>query len=169
MPSLFFKYLVMPLDDFRNKIDSLKGFDFGQELQSIVEENKDKLPDYIREQLAAGKDGKGAPSKIFDSEEYRPLTIAIKQAEGQGLGAVTDRITNYMTGAFHESLKIETEGKVFEADSDVSYFGDIRLYSSDELLEVNEDNRRDFAEKVTIPEMKDRLKAKTGLTITSRG
>jgi hypothetical protein len=153
------------LDDFQNRIEKLRAFDFGQEMQTIVENNSDKLAGYIREQLSQGIDGDGKPVQIFDRLEYRPLTIEIKQREGIGLGAVTDRITNYMSGAFYESLKVQTEGQVFEADSDVSYFGDIRLRSSDSLLEIDEANRKEFAENVTLPGIKEALLTKTGLTI----
>lgn len=156
----------MPLDDFAQRISKLQAFDFGQELQTIVEDNLDKLPPMIEEQLAEGKGGDDKPSTIFGRAGYSPKTVAIKEANGQGLGAVTDRITNYMTGAFFESIRVETEGQVFEADSDVSYFGDIALYSSPALLEVDPEHRLEFAETVTLPAIKESLLAKTGLTIT---
>lgn len=159
----------MPLEDFAQRISKLQAFDFGQELQTIVAENAEKITPYILEQLASGKDGNDQPNKIFGRNGYSPKTVEIKEVNGQGLGAVTDRITNYMSGDFYESLKTEVEGQVFEADSDVSYFGDIRLYSSPELLEVNEENRLDFAEKVTLPAIKESLQAKTGLIITNGG
>lgn len=157
------------LDDFENRITALRGFDFGAELQVIVENNSEKITDLVRKQLEAGIDGNNEPNKIFDRTEYRPLTIEIKQTKGVGLGAVTDRITNFMTGDFYRSLKTDVEGNVFEEDSDVSYFGDIRLYSSDALLEVNEENRKEFAETVTLPSISEALLAKTGLKLTTNG
>jgi len=154
------------LDNFENGIKKLQAFDFGQELQDIVENNSEKLTGYVRQQLEAGIDGEGKPNTIFGRTEYAPRTIEIKQSTGVGLGAVTDYVTNYMTGAFHESLIMEVEGQTFEADSDVPYFGDIKLYSSDALLEVDEENRMEFAETVTLPGIKEALLTKTGLTIT---
>jgi hypothetical protein len=156
----------MPLQDFENRIQKLQAFDFALELETIVSDNIDKLPVYLKEQLAAGRDGDGEPVKIFDRAEYSPKTIEIKKAEGQGLGAVTDRITNYMTGEFYNSITEKVEGQVFEADSDVPYFGDIRLRSSDSLLKINERNRLDFATNVTLPAIKEALLTKTGLAIT---
>jgi len=156
------------LDNFKNLIDNLRAFDFGQEMQAIVEDNADKLPPMIREQLAEGKDGDDKPNTIFGRSGYSPKTVEIKKVNGQGLGAVTDRITNYMTGAFYESLEIETEGRVFEADSDVPYFGDIALYSSDALLEVDPEHRMEFAETVSLPAIKESLLEKTGLVITEK-
>lgn len=157
------------LDDFENRITSLRGFDFGQELATIIDNNSEKITDLVRKQLEAGVDGNNEPNKIFDRTEYRPLTIEIKQKTGVGLGAVTDRVTNYMTGDFYRSLKTDVQGNVFEEDSDVSYFGDIRLYSSDALLEVNEQNRKEFAETVTLPGIQEALLSKTGLKITRNG
>jgi hypothetical protein len=153
------------LDDFAKRITELREFDFTEELRRIVEQNTLVIRRYIQEQLAAGKDGDGNPSQIFDRTEYREVTIEIKHAEGVGLGAVTDRVTNYMTGDFYASLKIDVDGDIFDADSDVPYFGEIRLYSSDSFLKVNEENRKDFAEKYTLPEIAASLKSRTGLII----
>lgn len=155
------------LDDLAQRIAKLQAFDFSQELQTIVEDNVDKLPPMIREQLEQGKDGDDKPATIFGRSGYSPRTVEIKKANGSGLGAVTDRITNYMTGEFYNSLEVKTEGQVFEADSDVPYFGDITLYSQPELLEVDEEHRLEFAETVTLPAIKESLQAKTGLIITS--
>lgn len=149
-------------------IDDLTAFDFGQELQTIVEDNADKLVPMIREQLAQGKDGDDKPNTIFGRSGYSPKTVAIKEANGVGLGAVTDRITNYMTGDTYESLKVNVDGQVFEADSDVPYFGDIVLYSSAALLEVDEEHRLDFGENVTLPAIREVLLTKTGLEIVSK-
>lgn len=157
------------LDDFENRISTLRAFDFGLEMETIVENNSEKITEYVRKQLAAGVDGNNEPNKIFDRTEYRPRTIEIKQSRGSGLGAVTDHITNYMTGDFYESLTTVVQDKQVEEDSDVSYFGDIRLYSSDALLEVNEENRREFAETVTLPGIQQALEAKTGIKITRNG
>lgn len=156
------------LDNFKNTIDKLRAFDFGQEMTKIVEDNVDKLPPMIREQLAEGKDGDDKPNTIFGRSGYSPKTVAIKEANGKGLGAVTDRITNYMSGDTYESLEVKTEGQVFEADSDVPYFADIVLYSSPALLEVDEENRLEFAETVTLPTIKASLEEKTGLVITEK-
>lgn len=154
------------LDDFENTINKLQAFDFGLELETIVENNSEKLTEYVREQLAAGIDGDDSPVKIFDRDHYAPRTIEIKQSQGSGLGAVTDHITNYMTGAFYNSLKTDVEGGVFELDSDVSYFGDIRLRSTDSLLEVDDDNKKTFGETVTLPGIQEALLLKTGLKLS---
>lgn len=154
------------LDDFKNKIENLKAYDFAAELEKIVSENAEPLTELLREQLESGKGGDDKPSTVFGSTNYERSTISYKQQYGQGLGAVTDRITNYMTGAFYESLKEEVEGQVFEATSDVSYFDEIKAYSDESLLELSEPKRLEFAENVTLPYIKESFQQKTGFIIT---
>lgn len=155
----------MALTDFKERIGKLQSFDFGAELEIIVSENVERLPDLIRKQLEEGLSGDGKPSTIFGSTTYSPLTVEIKQSEGIGLGGVTDRITNYMTGAFYESIRMVMDGQLLDADSDVSYFGDIRLYSSEALLEVSPENRLEFAETITMPAIKAALLSKAGIKV----
>lgn len=156
----------MPLDDLKERIEKLQAFDFGREMEEIVADNLDKITPMIKEQLEAGKDGEDKPNTIFGRSGYSPKTVEIKQTNGQGLGTVTDRITNFMSGDFYESLRTEMEGRVFEEDSDVSYFGDITLYSSPVLLDLDEEHRKEFGENITLPAIKERLLEKTGLEIT---
>lgn len=156
----------MPLDDLKERIERLQAFDFGREMEEIVADNLDKITPMVREQLEAGKDGEDKPNTIFGRFGYSPKTVEIKQANGEGLGAVTDRITNFMSGDFYESMRTEMEGRVFEEDSDVSYFGDITLYSSPALLDLDEEHRKEFGENITLPAIKERLLEKTGLEIT---
>lgn len=159
----------MPLQDFQNTINNIRDFDFGLQLQTIVEGNLDKLADYVRQQLETGKDGDDQPNTIFGRKGYSKTTVDIKNREGVGLGAVTDRVTNYMTGEFYNTLVMKTEGNVFEADSSVSYFGDITLYSSEDLLKVNEAHRKEFGETVVVPGIEESLLAKTGIKLSING
>lgn len=157
----------MPFPGIEKLITDLKVFDAESELRSIVEDNKEVLTNYIRLQLSKGFDGDGQQSKIFDKTNYAEETIAIKKSEGVGLGAVTDYVTNFMTGDFYASLKVDVEGNVFDFDSDVPYFGEIRLYSSDAFLKVSEENRKDFAINIVLPEMNRRISERTGLKISN--
>lgn len=154
------------LDDFKNRIASLNSFDFGKELNNIVEQNADKIPDLLAQQLAQGKDGNNEPVLLNGSPEYAPFTIEIKDRFGKGLGAITDRVTNYMTGAFYESMKTNVENNAFETIGDVPYFDDIIERSGSIVMELNESSRIEFGQKVTLPAIKEVLKTKTGLTIT---
>src|SRR5690349_16897282 len=126
------------LDDFKNRIASLQSFDFGKELNEIVEQNSDKIPDILAQQLAQGKDGNNEPVTLHGEYQYSPFTVRYKQDVGQGLGAVTDRITNYMTGAFYQDMKTTVENDAFETASDVPYFDDIIERSGSIVMELDE-------------------------------
>jgi len=154
------------LDDFKNRIATLQAFDFGKELTDIVEKNSDKIPDLLAQQLALGKDGNDEPVTLHGDTEYSPFTVRYKQDVGKGLGAVTDRITNYMSGAFYESMNTKVENNAFETVGDVPYFDDIIERSGSVIMELDESSRIEFGEKVTLPGIKEVLKAKTGLIIT---
>jgi len=154
------------LDDFRNRIAALQTFDFGRELETIVEQNANKIPDLLAQQLAAGKDGNNEPVTLHGEAQYSPFTIRYKQEVGQGLGAVTDRVTNYMTGAFYQNMNTTVENNAFETISDVPYFDDIIERSGSVIMELDESSRIEFAENITLPAIKESLKTKTGLVIT---
>lgn len=154
------------LTDLQQRITRLAAFDFAEELRIAVSANLDRVPDYLRQQLASGKTGDDEPATIFGRSGYSPRTVAIKQANGEGLGAVTDHVTNYMTGDFYRSLVTRLEGDAVESDSDVGYFGDILLYSPVGLLRVNRANRLDFAKSAVLPAVRASMLEKTGLTIT---
>lgn len=154
------------LDDFKNRIAALQSFDFGQELNNIVEKNADKIPNALTEQLAQGRDGNDEPVLLNGNPEYAPFTIEIKEQVGKGLGAVTDRVTNYMTGAFYQDMKTTVENDAFETTSDVPYFDDIIERSGSVVMELDESSRTEFGQNVTLPAIKEILKTKTGLTIS---
>jgi len=155
----------MPLDDFANKIAQLEAFDFGEEFTSIVGNNTDKLDDLLAQQLSTGRDGNGDPVKLYDKEVYQPSTIEHKKKYGKGLGAITDRITNYMSGDFYKSLETKIDGDAYQIDSDVAYYKYIIERSGEQIMELGEPVRKEFAEEIVLPEISEALKAKTGLVI----
>lgn len=153
----------MPLDDFKNTIDKLTAFDFGQELQTIVSEHTDDITEFLKVQMAAGKDGNNEPVTLNGNPEYSPFTILDKKLRGHGLGAVTDRITTYMTGDLYRSMKTNTEGSAFFTQSDVPYFDEVIDRTGDQVMELDEDSRRKFGNEITLPAIQDVLYAKTEL------
>lgn len=154
------------LDDFQNRITALQAFDLAQEQNAIVEQNADKIPDLLARQLATGRDGNNEQVLLNGNAAYSPFTIEIKERFGKGLGAVTDRVTNYMTGAFYQEMKTTIDNDAFETISDVPYFDDIIERSGSVIMELDESSRIEFAESVTLPAIKERLKNKTSLVIT---
>lgn len=158
----------MALDGMKQFIDDLTAFDFGQELRTIVADNAEELPELLKVQLAAGKDGDNKPVTLYGSPNYARATIEEKKINGRGLGAVTDRITNYMSGDFYRLQRAKVVGQVFSIDSPVTYFGDIVERSGESVMELNEESRLKFATEITLPSIEDVLYAKTGLQITKK-
>lgn len=155
------KVFQMALTQFKNLISDLQSFDFGAEQNRIINDTKDEVADSLKSQMASGKDGNGNDIR----PAYSPMTIFLKKEHGIGLGAVTDRVTFYMTGAFYSGLNTRVSGSMFDFDSNVSYISKIIQRSGEKVLELSKANRMDYANDVLMPLFSQVLKLKTGLKI----
>ena len=142
----------MAFDDLQNKIKAFGALDFANELFNVVSDNVDELVSMQKEQMATGLDANNEPVNATQGAFYTPYTKHIKKAIGVGLGAETNVVTNYMSGAFYNSLqkKVYSSG-VVETDSNVSYFEDILNRSGEVAVDLNEEHRKEFAEIKVIP------------------
>lgn len=150
----------MPLDDFKKKIGVLSDFDIVKETMEIINLNAQYLETLLKQQLQAGRDGKNQPVTVFGRDQYRPLTIEIKQSYGFGLGAITNRITNYFQGNFYSSIFLKTSGTNFEFDSELDYFQDIIRQSGKQIMDLNKENLEIFSKEILIPELQKRFSEK---------
>lgn len=145
----------MAFIDLQSKIIALNAIDFGEELFNVVDANTVLLADMQKEQMSTGLDANNEPVLATTGAGYTPYTIQIKKAIGVGLGAETSVVTNYMTGAFYNSLqkKVYSNGAV-ETDSNVDYFEEILSRSGEVALDLNEEHRLEFAETKVLPHIK---------------
>ena len=141
----------MALDDLEGKIIAFEAIDFKQELTNVIEDNTEFLLDLQTSQLAHGIDANNEPIYATVSASYSPYTKDLKKKYGTGLGAVTDRVTNYMTGAMYDSMTKKVEGDKVETDSNVGYFAERKQWSGEKAFDLNESYRREFAEEKVIP------------------
>lgn len=151
------------IDGIEEFISSLERFDAGQELKTIVENNRDYLVELQQQQLAAGIDIHGSERR----DEYRPFTIKKKQEEGSGLGAVIDHVTFYMTGGLYNSLVAEIYGDEFVVKSngeDYKYDKMIERIGEDNYG-LDEESRLKFGEERVLPQFGEVLKLATGLEL----
>lgn len=159
----------MALDNLIKLIDNLQRFDSHLELLKIVENNTDVIAELQKTQMAGGLDSESNDTQLKDNAAfgfgYRPFTIEQKEKYGNGLGAVTDRITGYMTGALYDSLKSNVAGDVFMQKSAVPYFEELKERTGEQWMGLNEQSRIHFAEEVTKPEFAKVLLEKTGLDL----
>jgi hypothetical protein len=151
----------MNLVPLQNLINSLQTFDVKKEVVDIIVANKEEITNRQRDQLEHGIDVFGKPR----IDEYRPLTKFIKQTTGVGLGAVTDRVTFFMTGQLYGSLFTEIIGENYEAKSPLFTYDKMIDRVGRENFGLDYDSRLDFALSVLLPNFKLVLKEKTGLNI----
>lgn len=161
------------LDDFAQKIAKLQAFDFGKELEEIVEDHADDIADLQREQMLEGKGVDGQYIRPFYSEN--PFFKTPGAAERYALwkqkitpnsNRPVDVPNLIVVGVFHKSLSAKVSGGLFEIQTDAS-FGDKVFDVHKNAQGLDEESRLEFAENFTLPEIKTRLLAKTGLQITS--
>jgi len=142
-------------------IKGMQSFNAHDEFVSIVELNKDELTALQREQLSYGIGRDGNPR----IDEYRPLTMMIKSLTGVGLGAVTDRVTFFMTGNLYQSLTTQLSGDVFITTAPVFTFDKMVDRIGDDNYGLSEDQRIEFATETAMPAYRERFKQVTGLTM----
>lgn len=144
-------------------INNLETFDFEKEQTAIITANKDTLADLQAQQFAMGKDAKGQPIELIDNPEYgygyRPYTIFKKQSDGVGLGKITDRVTMFQSGRLYKEMtvNISVANSTYEIASKVPYWSALSKRVQTDALKLNEDNRRQFAEGIVLPNIEQRL------------
>ena len=153
------------LADLENTIEKLQAFSFGQELENIVVTHKDDLKVLQRAQWGEESKDRFGNEITLNGRGYSPYTVTLKQLYGVGLGRVTDRVTNYQTGALYNNLYATVQNGEFELKSNVPYFDELMQREGD-ANGLDEDYRRIFGEEITLPEIKRIFKEKTGLEIS---
>lgn len=145
----------MPLNNLRNRIEKLQKFDLESSVTLIINKNSEYLADLLSIQLAQGKDADKQNVTVFGRDYYSDRTVFEKERHGSGLGKVTDRITNYMSGAFYIGLKVTANNKNFVFTSNVPYFEDILKRSgTHRIIELNEEHLSQFKQEILLPQLK---------------
>lgn len=130
----------MSFNNLLKRIANTEDFDVQRNTLEILQENSELIADMVAQQLALGKDGNDE-DVLINGSGYKPSTIYQKKNFGSGLGAVTDRVTNYSSGAFYQSLILETKGSLFFVESPLPYFGDIIGRSGQIIMELNSEHK----------------------------
>jgi hypothetical protein len=149
------------LDNLRNIISNLQQFDWGAELENIVETNKDALAELQAEQWYEGKDSEGQPITL-DGRGYSKKTFEIKTAKGQP----TDRVTLTDTGALAASLQADVNNQTFTLKGNTSYEAELIERTGEQVYGLDEEKRLQFGVNVTLPSIKMIFKDKTGFVIS---
>lgn len=140
----------------------MQSFDAHKEFTAIVDSNTTELAALQKEQLSFGKDVSGK-DRI---DEYRPLTKYLKSINGVGLGAVTDRVTFFMTGNLYNSLTTQLVNDVFKTTSPLPTFDKMIDRIGEDNYGLDEQQRIIFASYTAMPQYREKFKQITGLTMS---
>ena len=152
----------MDLTNIENIIAGLESFNANDEVENIIESNTDVLVQLQRDQLSEGIDKDGN----IRADAYAPYTISEKRRYGEGIGAITDHVTFYMTGSLYESLFYKATGTNFEITSPLPTYEKMIDRITDEEYGLSPDKRLYFAEEKLLPLFSEVFTEKTGLIIT---
>lgn len=145
----------MPLSNLYARIVKLQEFDIQAETIRIINENSDILANMLTRQLKKGVDADGEPALAKYGPFYASPTVLQKEREGEGLGAETDRVTNYMSGMFYLSLRVQASDNNFVFLSDAPYFQDILIRSkTHRIVELNQKFLNQFSKYILKPQLK---------------
>lgn len=148
--------------DAQDLYETLETLDVTAIALDVLESKTEVIADLNAVQMSMSK--RSDDSDILPS--YADLTIQIKQAEGIGLGAITDRVTLFMTGAHYRELFAALRGDVLEIASTVGYSEDLEEKydtAKGKIHWLNEDSKDELAESHTGPAFKEQVEKQTGL------
>ena len=148
----------MDFTNAENIIVKLQAFSARQEVIAIVDTNAASLVDLERKQLSEGIDIDG--QKRADS--YAESTKDYKNRYGVGIGALTDRVTFYMTGNLYNSLFLAMPDDKFNIVSPEETYGFMIDRITNDKFGLSPENRMEYAQKVVLPQFSAAFEEKTG-------
>jgi hypothetical protein len=117
-------------------LENIKSFNTEFYAELVINETKQQAADILAVQLSSGVDGN--EKKL---NNYAASTIKFKRKKGKGLGAVTDRRTNYMTGAHYAGLFVQARAGEVLTGSDDPKSKYIQQREGDAIYKMNADSR----------------------------
>jgi hypothetical protein len=106
-----------------------------------------EIVNMVKLQLARGVDGNGQPVYLtrygMRVTDYAPSTKKKKKSYGSGLGSVTSVITNYMSGRFYQSIRVEVRNDAsFEVYSVSPLYDIIKYRSGEDIINLSRESAR---------------------------
>jgi hypothetical protein len=125
---------------------------------ATVEQTKEDYLELNASQLAQGVD-KNGDSITLDGNGYTPYTKDLKEKYGQGIGAITDHVTLYMTGAMYKSETLGVQGRDILLNFNTDYSDELLGRTGDTVLGLNADSREDYIHGPFISALKPQIEA----------
>ena len=147
------------LEDLQNKINVLRSFDWGHEMETVIKAHEDTLADMQAEQWAKGQAANGG--EIFPA--YAPYTVEQKQTK-TGLAGVYSHVTFYDTGELYRSLQGKVANMQYDITSDNFKYQKAIDRSGLRIVGITDANKERFAEEITVPGVKKVFYQKMGFS-----
>jgi len=144
---------------FKRFLQKIRTFIAAKEVDEEIKLDSGEIVKMVQIQLARGTDGLGEPVYLTDmfgkkKYYYAMRTIRRKDIIGIGLGSITDHITNYMTGAFYQSLFVETYGDgSWQVLSDSPLIELIKQRSGDAIIDLSPESQRYLLQNKIAPDL----------------
>lgn len=158
-------FKIICMADAVDMLESLRALDITAVAARSIEENEEVIADMMAARLARGKRADG--TDILP--DYKPITIAIKEETGVGLGAVTDHVTLFQTGAHYQELYADVQGEVIEYGSKDSKSEKLqKKYDTarGSIYGIDTDDRENLVEGVVGESWQKQIEQGTGLSFS---
>lgn len=101
----------------------------------------------------------------LDGDGYSPFTKRYKKDFGVGLGAVTDRVTMYMTGKSYETMSLKVEGDDVNVMFTTPQAEKLLARTGEKAFGIGGVYRQDYL-SVMFRKLKEKVEQRTKLSFT---
>lgn len=140
-------------------LKKVKGFDFEKELLKVAKGN-DNIALDLNTDSQLGDQGIDSKGNLLPGP-YAPFTVDSKRGLG-GFGGVTDHVTLYQTGDFHEGFFMDASSFPMTISSKDSKTSELESQWGNDIFGLNDESQSEFNEHI-LPDVQDSLKKGIGI------
>ena len=138
------------LNDLLGRVKTFnEGLTGGTYIAELIERNDWLILSWNADDQLYDKGITATGVSIWDYAPYSPVTIEIKQEEGQPY----DRVTLRDTGAFHHSFFLKIDNEKFEFDAEDWKTRDLLRLYGEEIMGLTDENIQRLEEEILLPEL----------------
>jgi len=149
-------------EGFKKFLAKIRKFIVEDEVEQELRLDAKEIVNMVRLQLARGISGSGQPVTLkrynMEFNYYSPMTIATKRKRGIGLGSVTSTITNYMSGNFYNSIRVEiyTDAS-FQVYSISPLYDIIKYRSGEDIINLTTESEQYLFQHRIAPDLQQEI------------
>lgn len=138
------------LNDLLGRVETFnEGLTGGTYLAEIIERNDWQIIGWNTDDQLYDKGITATGVSIMDYAPYSPVTIQIKQEEGQPY----DRVTLRDTGEFHHSFYLQIDNEKFTFDAEDWKTRDLIRQYGEEIMGLTDENIKRLENEIILPEL----------------